>query len=265
MFNAYSQDSGKLLIHAGALGWLFSSLAQVSVIATDDKISKKDKKFLVPQEICDGATNVALYYTVSKVIKSSGDWLINHGHLLTDDVHDALELIKKGTVTDRECIKSIIEDWKMNHLVVSKSENQKLLKAAGDTTSKVAPGKILADECKKPLKAIFDHYDMTKTFTELSGAQQKLVKEKIGAAAEKIGTFKNGVGVITTVLASILASNILTPIARNKMAGIYQQNFLMKEDAARQASEKKPTYPVAMPKPVSNAFQAFNTSGGMKI
>ena len=60
VFNKYSVDSGKMLIHMGALGWVFSSLAQIGVVATDKNISKKDKKFLVPQEICDGVTNVGL-------------------------------------------------------------------------------------------------------------------------------------------------------------------------------------------------------------
>ena len=111
VFDKYSVDGGKMLIHMGALGWVLSSLAQIGVVATDKKISKKDKKFLVPQEICDGMTNVLLYYTVSQVIKGSGDYFVNHGYLLTDDVYRPLKMLKQESVPARMAIKGLTEDY----------------------------------------------------------------------------------------------------------------------------------------------------------
>lgn len=53
MFDTYSKDGGKLLVHLGALGWVFSSAAQLVVVATDKNIDKNKKKFLLPQEGAD--------------------------------------------------------------------------------------------------------------------------------------------------------------------------------------------------------------------
>lgn len=250
MFKTYAKDGGKLLIHAGAAGWLFSSLAQVTVIATDSKISKKDKKFLVPQEICDGATNVVLYYTVSKIIKESGDYLINKGHLLTDDVVKAITKLKPETTSIKEAAKGLTEKW----VYVDEILNKKHLKT--------------------PLKAVLENYKLTEAFQKLSPAQKTAFEKEIKAAAEHLSNFKNGIGVITSIAASILASNILTPIVRNKMAGVYQQKFIMKED-----SKNKPAAVTVTPKGLAapdaaanvqpvftpQAFRTFTMGGNLKI
>ena len=234
VFDKYSVDGGKMLIHMGALGWVLSSLAQIGVVATDKNISKKDKKFLVPQEICDGLTNVVLYYTVSQVIKGSGDYLINNGYLLTDEAYKALSFIKDESVPSRAAIKGIKELFNNRNVVGKKS-----LK-------------------KNPLACIFANCEKLEGYQKLTPAQKNELKKMIPEVMDKIGQFKCGLGVITSVIASVIASNLLTPVARNKMAGLYQQKFLMQHDEA----QKSKTY---APQPLPAAFNTFRMSSGLKI
>lgn len=233
MFEKYSVDGGKMLIHTGALGWVFSSLAQIFVVATDKKISKKDKKFLVPQEICDGATNVALYYTVSKIIKSSGDYAVNNGYLLTDDALKPLSMLKAEAVSAREAVKGLYE-----------------------TLEKYDAPALNPKQGK--LNNILNNYEKFDTYNALTPAQKEELKKILPAAMEKINGFKGGLGVVTSIIASIIASNLLTPIVRNKMAGLYQQKFLMQHDESQRAK----TY---APQPLPATFNAFKMPSGLKI
>lgn len=233
MFKNYSGDSGKMLIHMGALGWVFSSLAQIGVVATDKKISKKDKKFLVPQEICDGTTNVALYYTVSKLIKGSGDFLINQGQLLTDDIVKFLDILKPEAVTSKISVMGLSETLYADKKLKQKHGNNRLT-------------------------AILENYKKLDTYQKLSPDKIVQLENMLPSVIEKLNGFKVGIGVITSVVASIIASNLLTPVVRNKMAGIYQQKFLMKQDE----SERAKSY---IPKPLPDTFKTFNVSSGLKI
>ena len=76
MFDNYSKDSGKLLVHLGALGWVLGSAAQIGAVIGDKNIDKEQKKFLLPQEGADAAVNVAMYYTICDVIKRGADQLV---------------------------------------------------------------------------------------------------------------------------------------------------------------------------------------------
>ena len=54
----YSDDIGKMLVHTGVIGWILSSAAQVTAIVINDKLSKEQKMYMVPQELADAAVNI---------------------------------------------------------------------------------------------------------------------------------------------------------------------------------------------------------------
>lgn len=232
IFQQYHLDSGKMLIHTGAVGWIFSSLAQISVIATDKKIDKKEKKFLVPQEICDGVVNVSLYYTISELIKRSGDYLINNGHLITDDIQAVIMKLKNQDVPVRIAIKGLGESLKN------------------------IPG-LTAKEKKNPLVVIEKCYQYLEKYNNLPQAERSAVSTQMKEAFANLKTFQKGISVVCAIGASILASNIITPIVRNKMASLYQQKFILNNEPKKQETYK----PQALPK----AFNNFNISGSMKV
>lgn len=83
VWGQYGDDVGKSLIHLGAVGWFFSAVAQIGMIATNKDIEKKEKKFLIPQEIADGVINVGLYYSICQAIKYIGDSLAENSVIMT--------------------------------------------------------------------------------------------------------------------------------------------------------------------------------------
>jgi len=95
----YKDDTSNLLLHAGAIGWILSSLAQTVALAVNDKIDSNKKKFLIPQEIADGIVNVGLFYTLTSSITALSKKLINHGKIKFDESETAEKLlnIPKGT------------------------------------------------------------------------------------------------------------------------------------------------------------------------
>ena len=66
--------------------------------------------------------------------------------------------------------------------------------------------------------------------------------------------YKNGVGVLTAVGASVLASNLLTPIARNITANHFQKKLMKDKYKTKQIET---TRPVPYRMPVSNTFSKF--------
>ena len=48
----YGKDPGKMLIHTGVIGWVFSSLAQVAAIVINDKIPKRTENVSYPSRDC---------------------------------------------------------------------------------------------------------------------------------------------------------------------------------------------------------------------
>lgn len=90
MYKHYGENPGKMLIHTGVLGWILSSLAQVSAVVFNDKISVKEKSFLVPQEIADAGFNIASFYLITSSFKKVASKLVSTGKLTTKPIKEFL-------------------------------------------------------------------------------------------------------------------------------------------------------------------------------
>lgn len=86
----FANDNAKFLFLSAATGWFLASAAQTMGIITNKKIDKEDKKFLIPQEICDGAANIGLYALITAPLMKVTEKLIDNGTVV-------LKNIKKGT------------------------------------------------------------------------------------------------------------------------------------------------------------------------
>ena len=73
----YAANPAKMLIQTGVAGWILSCAAQVCAIIFNDKLSTKQKMYLVPQEIADGAVNIASFYLITQSFKSIASKLVN--------------------------------------------------------------------------------------------------------------------------------------------------------------------------------------------
>ena len=91
MYKEYGNNPAKLLVHTGSIGWILSSLAQVTAIGVNDKYSKEDKQFLIPQEIADGAVNVTLFYTLTAGCKQIAEKLFESGKVIVPNTKKALQ------------------------------------------------------------------------------------------------------------------------------------------------------------------------------
>lgn len=87
----YGEQPGKMLVHTGVLGWILSSAAQVVSVIFNDKISKEQKVFLIPQEIADAAVNIVSFYAITNSVKAVASKLVKSGKLTTPAILDYLK------------------------------------------------------------------------------------------------------------------------------------------------------------------------------
>lgn len=83
MYKNYGENPGKMLVHTGVLGWILSAMAQVSAVVFNDKISKEQKSFLIPQEMADAAINIISFYVITSSFKNLASKLVSTGKLST--------------------------------------------------------------------------------------------------------------------------------------------------------------------------------------
>lgn len=88
MFKRYGQNSGNLILHAGAAGWVLSSLAQIAAVYFNDEIPQAQKKFLIPQEMAEAVVNVGSFYLVTKSFKDVGQKLVKTGRWSNGAIRD---------------------------------------------------------------------------------------------------------------------------------------------------------------------------------
>ena len=60
-----ASNMGKVLVATSVIGWIASSAAQILGIVVNDKYTKKQKQFLIPQEMMDAITNIGAYLALT--------------------------------------------------------------------------------------------------------------------------------------------------------------------------------------------------------
>ncbi len=244
IYKSYSHDVGKALVHMGTIGWLFSALAQVTMIATNKNIEKKEKQFLIPQEIADGAINVGLFFTISKLIKDYADNLVESGKISLETTEQILSKFRNDNQTRSNWVEGIIEKYTesvKNNNTLSAIEKKDILKKSKQYRTLFYEKTIgeLEKSAKSSSLAAIANKNNTTVNKELLNLLKHGQKEFHG--------FKNGVGVIAAIGASVLASNIITPVCRNIVANKFQDKYKKKID-------RKPVYSYT-PSATFNAFK----------
>ncbi len=91
LYKNYGENPGTMLVHTGVLGWILSAMAQVTAVLINDKISKKEKSFLIPQEIADAAINILSFYIVTSSFKNLASKLVSTGKISTKNIIKHIE------------------------------------------------------------------------------------------------------------------------------------------------------------------------------
>lgn len=216
IFNNFSNDLSKMLLVTGTLGWIFSAAGQIFGIATNDKVSKEQKKFLIPQEMADAAINIVSFYVVTRTIQNATKKLASSGKIITAD-------IKKF------CVENGI----------------KFEKVKGESTPDI--GKAILDKVKQ-YQAVIDVNKNTEIKLNLIEPKIKELQEKIkdlnGFYDKTYAKFESGLGVIGNVTGAVLSSNIITPLLRNPLAAAKQKQAIAQEKLQAQNEAIAPYTPV---------------------
>ena len=67
---------------------ILSALAQICAVAFNDKISKEQKSFLIPQEMADAAINIISFYLITSSFKNLASKLVSTGKLSTSKIRN---------------------------------------------------------------------------------------------------------------------------------------------------------------------------------
>lgn len=87
----FSKDASKMLVFTGVAAWALSSVAQVFAIATNPKISKDKKSFLIPQELTDAIVNIGAFFLFTRVAQRYVGKLFSTGKIAPKEVRAYLE------------------------------------------------------------------------------------------------------------------------------------------------------------------------------
>jgi len=90
IFETFKDDTSKMIIGTGTLGWIISSLAQIGAIAGNPKISSEKKSFLLPQELMDAAINVLGFFVITMLTKVGIKKMASTGKIAPQTVRDFL-------------------------------------------------------------------------------------------------------------------------------------------------------------------------------
>ena len=98
IYTNFKEDTSKMLIATGTLGWVLSSAAQIGAILTNSKISDEKKSFLLPQEILDAVINIGAFVSITLLAKKVASKLVSTGKILPKSTRDFLNLNYKSRV-----------------------------------------------------------------------------------------------------------------------------------------------------------------------
>lgn len=155
-FAEYNLDNpANFLKLTGAFGAFISCVCQTTALAINKSVPAKEKKFLIPQEITDGAINVSIYLVLASIFKGIGESLVDNAKILPKYLPESLRNPKE--------IKRLLE-------------------------------------------------------------VENLPKD-IAKFADPIKRHKKGMAVLTSIVGSVIAANIVTPLIRNKIAAQVQKKL----------------------------------------
>lgn len=137
IYDKYSEHPGKLLVFAGTLGWTLSCIAQVGAIVFNEKLSSKDKKFLIPQEITDGVVNVGLFFAITKGLHSYTDKMIESGKIMFSEIKKPLtKELERRNINLSQALKE--NDGKISNILTDKIAKENFIKLKGGTALSAA-------------------------------------------------------------------------------------------------------------------------------
>lgn len=155
IMNTYSADFSKALLHTGVVGYASSSAAQVGSIILKDDTTAENKKYMIHQEITEGAVNTLLFYTVCQYVKAKTEQLINQGNILPKTTRALLDELKVKQVENVGLyLENLLEKSKnpeMTTKIIKALEHLKVYMIPTVTTAAAFGAAVLASNIIAPI------------------------------------------------------------------------------------------------------------------
>jgi len=208
LFN-YSQDAGNMLLYTATAGWILSAAGQIFGIVKNEKVSKKEKKFLIPQEIADAAINIASFFLVTYSFQNFTKGLVSKGKIITPRIKEI-------------CGKYGIK--------LEKDAEGKAVNIGNAITKKISDYKAILDADKnEPIKMGLNLNKAKKDKINVG------INELTNFKNEEFGPFESGLKIAGNVLGGVVSGNIITPMLRNPMAAYKQKTALERDQMQKDA------------------------------
>ena len=90
ILKTFQEDTSKMIIATGTLGWVLSSLAQIGAIMRNPELSSEKKSFLLPQEGMDALINICGFFFLTMLTKVGIKKLASTGKVASETVRNFL-------------------------------------------------------------------------------------------------------------------------------------------------------------------------------
>lgn len=246
----YFEHPARFLQVAGVIGFATSCLCQAFTIVINKTIPAKEKKFLVPQELTDGAVNIGIFLAVTSPFRMRADkwakgkvlsWLKNID-LSSKNWEPMFKRITHGMdIKVKEAEKEVIKP--LSEILIDKKESLKALAGIVDNTNP----ETLENFITLMAEADFNNPELVKSKIANDAIWDILESNKNYVAnvgnVLKNNWFNKGAQISAYLAGQLIAVNLIAPVVRNKVGAMYQ-----KKSYGSNTTVNKP------PLPITNSF-----------
>ena len=141
-WDLYADDLPKFTMHSTIAGWVLAVASNVFGVSIDKKIDKKEKKYLIPREIGDGAANILLFLCITKPMTTCVNRLVDEGKIASKTIENT-NILKGGLGVGASLLGAIIVSNVLapviRNVVAAKSQKKFLKKQNNPTEQNPAP------------------------------------------------------------------------------------------------------------------------------
>ena len=156
-----SKHSGKMLLATSIIGTVLSSAAQAGIIFVNDKYSRAQKTFMIPQEALECLLSIASIFVVTRPVQSITQKALKTGKILSRDLIAYLD--KNNLLKKRGQLNFNIKD-SIKNLIAETEKSDKFIKAS------VAERNELLAEHKASLQKYYEIEDSSMAYATTGAA-----------------------------------------------------------------------------------------------
>lgn len=263
----YSKETALIMLLGDAISIFSSHTEQIKGLKKSDR---ENKDILIQQEkierIIDLVLNIAPPFLLTRFLKKQ----LESGHVTTKDFENKLyRFIGPGVGAHREELKSI------DYIRPVKETFRNII---ASTTEKISKNEKLkpeiqtffakkAENVRKKIPDLKNQYiakskeEITSFFDDMGDNVSPTIRSMLrnGSAYDEIQGMVNGLCIAGVIGYSILASNIIMPILKNKISKHKRDKKLAEMGETRESIKRKKRFSYTEIEPINNKSKIFDT------